>query len=74
MIIDGLINVMIKVVVKNRIMKIISWGIKIMVMIYFSVEVKIVVVKKLRIDLVSRMVGLLVIFLVKVLKMLVLLV
>ncbi len=56
-IIDGLINAMIKVAAKNRITKTISWGIKITVMIYPSVEAKIAAVKKSRIDLVSRMVG-----------------
>ena len=45
-IIDGLINAMIKVAAKNRITKTISWGIKITVMIYPSVEAKIAAVKK----------------------------
>ncbi len=44
-IIDGLINAMIKVAAKNRITKTISWGIKITVMIYPSVEAKIAAVK-----------------------------
>lgn len=73
-IIDGVVSGKISVVVYVSVNWMISNGILIIDIVIFSEQVKIIVVKKLRNDLVIKIFGLLVIFLFIVLKILVLLV